>query len=368
MKLLLKTLFIISILHFNSLNGQNTIPINTDNWQINAKSYVLESFKGKDAIYLVGGIMKLKDRTFLNGTIEFDIYLKNATAYPGVYFRLINDIHGEQWYIRPHQSGNPDANQAAPIINGITPWQLCVGEKYSFKYNYKYDDWTHVKIMVKDDKAQVFLDYSEQPNLSWNLFNTSKSGEIVLRGGNRDGMYIANVSVDNSTPNLVNFKPIERKAISGLISKWAISNPFKESILNDKELLNKQLNSAKWLGSIEVEEGTAANISRKVQIKDRAVNTVFAKIEIDSNKEQQKLFHFGYSERAVLILNGQLIYKGSNKFRSRDYRYLGTIGLYDAAYLNLKKGSNTLIMAVAEDFGGWLVTGKFDDSSGLKIK
>ena len=96
-------------------------------------------------------------------------------------------------------------------------------------------------------------------------------------------------------------------------------------------------------------------------------NTVFAKITIQSDRDQIKLFEFGYSDRVVAILNGQAIYKGTNRCRSRDYRYLGTIGLFDAIFLDLKAGDNTLLLAVSEDFGGWLVTGRFADYSGIKI-
>jgi hypothetical protein len=41
--------------------------------------------------------------------------------------------------------------------------------------------------------------------------------------------------------------------------------------------------------------------------------------------------------------------------------------LFDAVYLNLKKGSNELLMAVSEDFGGWLITGKFKDPKGITL-
>ena len=93
-----------------------------------------------------------------------------------------------------------------------------------------------------------------------------------------------------------------------------------------------------------MDENTAANISREVNLYDGAPgNTVFTKITIRSEKDQIKLFEFGYSDRVVAILNGRSIYKGTNKWRSRDYRYLGIIGLFDAIYLDLKKGDNILL-------------------------
>ena len=193
----MKTLFIIFVTLLVSMNmmAQKIIPLDTINWKIQARSYVFENHKGKDAIYLQAGSITLKDQLFLNGTIEFDIFLKETQAFPGVYFRS-KDGNGEQWYIRPHLSGKPDANQAAPTIKGISPWQLYFGPKYSFPYEYKYDDWTHVRIVVNDDKAQVFLDHSEKPNLSWKLFTESREGEVIIRGGNLKAFHIADIKID----------------------------------------------------------------------------------------------------------------------------------------------------------------------------
>lgn len=357
------------LLSFSNIIGQ-TIPLDTAHLDIQARAHVIEKYKGQDAIYLQAGAITLKDVAFLNGTIEYDVFLKEEQAFPGIFFRSQDgDGNAEQFYIRPHQSGNPDANQAGATIKGITPWQLHFGEKYSFPYEYKFDDWTHVRILVDGDKAQVFLDYSEKPNLSWKLFHPAKKGSISLRGGNRSGMHLANIKIDHNQPEFIDFKPIEREAIQGLIRSWEISDKFKENRLDDLNGLKTLIQERKWQGSVYVEEGTAANISRIQMLRDgQSGNTVFAKINIQSETDQIKLFEFGYSDRVVAILNGKPIYSGTNRWRSRDYRYLGTVGLFDAIYLDLKKGENTLLMAVSEDFGGWLITGKIKDMSGVEVK
>ncbi|MEP1097383.1 MAG: hypothetical protein ABJG78_19860 [Cyclobacteriaceae bacterium] len=349
------------------LAAQEIIPLDTNNWRMTG-SFVIENYKGKDAVYMKGGSITLRNNKFKNGTIEFDLFLKETQAFPGIYFR-VSGQNAEQFYVRPHQSGNPDANQAAPLINGISPWQLYFGPRYSFPYEYRYDDWTHVKIVVNEGRAQVFLDYSETPNLSWNLFLEPVEGDIVLRGGGTKAMHIADVRVDKSSFEISDFNPIERKPIEGLVSEWEISDMFEEKNLDDPTKLDPVISARTWGRKIQVEEGTAANISRQQQLfNGQPGNTVFAKITISSNRDQVKLFDFGYSDRVVAILNGEAIYRGNNKWRSRDYRYLGTIGLFDSIYLNLKKGDNTLLMAVSEDFGGWLVTGKFADYKGIKVK
>ncbi|CAL2084960.1 conserved protein of unknown function [Tenacibaculum sp. 190524A02b] len=362
------TTILILLFFSNSIYTQNYIPIDTAHWDIKAKAYVIEKYKGKKAIYIQAGGMTLKNQTFLNGTIEFDIFLKEEQAFPGITFRTTKNFDGEKWYIRPHLSGKPDGNQAVPLTNGVTPWQLYFGEKYSFPYRYKFNDWTHVKLVVNNDKAQVFLDGTEKPNLSWHLFHKAQSGSISFNGGRLSGMHLANIKINTSTTRIAGFKPKERKALKNLIPTWKISDKFEEKLLDSPNTYKKLISSRKWTNSISVEEGTAANISRKAQLfNNKSKNTVFAKIEIYSDKNQTKLFEFGYSDRVTTILNGIPIYRGTNKWRSRDYRYLGTIGLFDAVYLPLKKGKNILLMAVSEDFGGWLITGRFKDNSQIKI-
>ncbi len=349
--------------------SQKTLPMDTNTWVVQARAHVFEKFKGSDAIYLQAGSITLKDTEFLNGTIEFDIQLKEEQAFPGVYFRgNLETGDSEQFYVRPHQSGNPDANQAAPTTNSISPWQLYFGPRYSFPYEYNFDDWTHIKIVVKDDKAQVFMDNSVEPNLSWNLFHEPKPGKVILRGGNTSGFHIANISISHEDPELIDFNPVEREAIENVIQEWEISDVFSEEMLSEPNNLGAAIRERKWNGKIKVEEGTAANIARIRKLEGASRNTVLAKITIHSKVDQVKLFEFGYSDRVVAILNGEPIYWGTNRWRSRDYRYLGTVGLFDGIYLNLKKGKNELLMAVSEDFGGWLITGRFKDQSGLSIR
>lgn len=365
-RLITLTLSLLCISLFGT--AQSTIPLDTVHWNINAKAYVLENYKGKDAIYIQQGIATLKDTTFINGTIEFDVFLTERQSFPGVRFRIADNNNMESFFLRPHLSGKPDANQAAPVINGLTAWQLYFGPQYSFPYEYNFDDWTHVKIVINDRKGQVYLDYAEKPHLSWDLVHTPVEGMIGI-GGSFAPVHYADFKINKHDTGMEEFKVIEREALEDIIQEWEISDKFEENALSDLSKLPSVIKSRVWDKKIQVEENTAANISRQFLLYDGTTkNTVFAKLIIHSDKDQTKLFEFGYSDRAVAILNGKPIYKGTNKWRSRDYRYLGTIGLFDAVYLNLKKGDNTLLFAISEDFGGWLITGRFEDEAGLKIK
>lgn len=359
---------LLSLFLLPALTAQDIIPWDTTHWDIDAKAYVLENYKGKNAIYLQQGDAILKNTDFLNGTIEFDVYLTERQGFAGVSFRAFSPGNNEVFYLRPHLSGKPDANQAAPAINGLTPWQLYFGPSYSFPYDYNFSGWTHVRLVVNGSRAQVFLDYSERPHLSWNLVHPPRAGRVFI-GGSFAPMHYADFKIDKSKTELIDFKVIERKPIDNLIPEWEISDMFEEKLLQDPNQIKPLVDARTWGRTIEVEEGTACNIARQqVLYGGEPGNTVFAKITINSDRDQIKLFEFGYSDRVVAVLNNRAIYRGTNKWRSRDYRYLGTIGLFDAIYLDLKKGENTLLLAVSEDFGGWLVTGRLENEEGIEVK
>jgi hypothetical protein len=76
---------------------------------------------------------------------------------------------------------------------------------------------------------------------------------------------------------------------------------------------------------------------------------------------------FGFSDRAVVDLNGRALYRGDDTYRSRDYRFLGSIGYWDSLYLPLEAGENELVAAVSEHFGGWGVRARFPDAAGLTL-
>ena len=124
----------------------------------------------------------------------------------------------------------------------------------------------------------------------------------------------------------------------------------------DEIRFHPQMTDDRWWDRID--------LARAHAIKDDK-NTVFARVTVIAEKEQIKPLDFGFSDRVKVYFNGQLIYGGNNTYRTRDYRYLGTISFFDQLYLPLKKGENELLMAVSESFGGWGVQARFNDMQGI---
>ena len=76
----------------------------------------------------------------------------------------------------------------------------------------------------------------------------------------------------------------------------------------------------------------------------------------------------GFSDRARVYFDGRLLFRGDDPYRSRDYRFLGSIGWWDALWLPLEAGPNELVVAVTEEFGGWGVQARFAEPHGLAFQ
>jgi hypothetical protein len=132
-------------------------------------------------------------------------------------------------------------------------------------------------------------------------------------------------------------------------------------------VLDRDLLAGRTWTRIAGEASGLVDLARVSGIRDGR-NTVLAGAAIRSTREQTKRLELGFSDRAVVFLNGRALYRGDDTYRSRDYRFLGSIGWFDALYLPLLEGENELIVAVSEDLGGWGVQARFADVAGLELR
>jgi hypothetical protein len=78
---------------------------------------------------------------------------------------------------------------------------------------------------------------------------------------------------------------------------------------------------------------------------------------------------FGYSDEVTVFLNSKPVFTGKSAFRFRDPGFLGIMDVEnDAVYLDLKKGRNEIVLALADYFGGWGFICRVDDTRGVKIE
>ncbi|MGH1365797.1 MAG: hypothetical protein ACRBF0_19715 [Calditrichia bacterium] len=354
-------------LMFGSLNA-DPVTIDAQNWDISGKENGVVQHLGRTAFELKAGRAVHKTMTFENGIIEFDVSFPAARNFVGVMWRMQDGGNFEEFYMRPHQSGKGDANQYTPVFNGNSGWQLYHGEGYAAPTEYVFDKWMPVKIVVAGNRAAVYIKDMQKPAFTTHEFKRkSATGQIGFKSGPFAKAYISNVRVtSNVAPKLSGDMPTIEPAPTHTIMSYQVSTHFPESRLeNVTKLEDKYKNNVEWQ-ELSCEANGTANLSR-VQTHRGDNNTAFVKVTIESAGEQLKKLRFGYSDRVRVYINDALVYSGNNAYRSRDFRYLGTIGLFDAIYLPLQKGKNEVLFAVSETFGGWGILSQLEEVKGIQV-
>ena len=344
--------------------AQTVVSFDSDQWTYtNPGEVVKETYKMQKSVMIKKGKAFIKDVEFANGIIEFDVCMQEGRNFGGVIFRVQDEQNYEVIYMRSHQSGNPDANQYTPVFKGQSGWQLYYGNGHGAPVKYDFDEWMHVKVVVKGNKGEVYFRNEEKPSLLIHeLKRKVQTGYLGLTGSFRYANFSYQV-IEN--PELLGeFETINPPA-KEVIQNWKVSQPFSKSELSE-QLDNAKLKAMEWQET-EVESKGLLNIARYNE-KFKEANTAFVKVTIISDTDQAKKVTFGYSDMARVYCNGKILYSGNRRYRSQDYRYLGTIGYFDSVYLPLKKGENELVISITENFGGWGVQAQFENLDGIEVK
>lgn len=338
-------------------------------WEIKASEGRFEEHLGRQSLRLKGGVAWLKDANFTDGVIEYDIATSGERGFLGVVWRLQDEENYEEFYIRPHQSGNPDANQYTPAFHGLTSWQLYYGEGYGAPVKYNFNQWMHVKVVVSGQQAEVYLNDMGKPVLfAHELKRPRQAGKVGFSAGNFGPGHFSNLRITSlESPALKSAPRKPEAAPAGTVMAWRVSNTFAEKSLAGKYQLTKADKEALTWKSLACESTGLANLAQ-VQGIGKDKETAFVRLTITSDKEQVRKIRFGFSDRVKVYFNDRLLYGGSDNYTSRDYRFLGTLGLFDELYLPLQRGENELWLAVSEDFGGWGVKALLEDMTGLSIR
>lgn len=345
------------------------VPFDSGRWEFHAKESKVMEYLGRPSLYLQNGLAWVKDSQFTDGAIEFDIAFSEERAFMGAMWRMQDPENFEEFYFRPHQSGQPDANQYQPVFHGVTAWQLYYGEGYGAPVKYDFNQWIHVKILVSGKNAEVYIKDMETPALVIKeLKRETKSGKVGLSVGNFAPAYYSNFSfMAMLNPPLKGKPKPPEPAPAGTVTSWMVSGTIDGKSLEKKYQLTQADKAKLSWKKLDSEITGLTNLAR-LQGLSESENTVFARLTIQSDSARVKKVRFGFSDEIKVYFNDQLLYSGSDIYRSRDHRFLGTIGLFDELYLPLKKGDNELWMAVTENFGGWGIKAQFDDMQGIKIK
>ena len=148
-----------------------------------------------------------------------------------------------------------------------------------------------------------------------------------------------------------------------IISEWNItqSKPYKEGALNFKDF------SKETYTTVTTEKSGLLPFSKHIQksssgnFGQNKQDYVVAMTTVNANKDETRLFSFDYSDKIIVYLNGQVVFKGNNAFRAKGVQYMGHLSIStNTLYLPLKKGKNTLHCVVIDQANGWGLMGKLE--------
>ncbi len=346
-----------------ALSRADTVPFDSERWKIDAREHRVTEHLGRPSLYLKGGVAWIADQDVKDGVIEFDVAFTGERGFMGGLWRMQDRGNYEDFYVRPHQSGKPDANQYTPVFHGLSGWQLYHGDGHGAAVSYPTNAWIHVKIVFSGSRGEVFID-SEKPVLAIHeMKHEVRAGKVGLSASNFAPAHFSRFSYRAiERPVLSSPLPPAAVAPAGTVRSWSVSGAFAEATLDGKTRLGEGDKAGLTWKTLPAERTGITNLARVTTLSP-ATNTVFARVVVDAEREEVRKVRFGYSDRVKVFLNDRLIYGGNNGYQSRDFRYLGTIGLFDELYLPLRQGSNELWFAVSESFGGWGILAVLDDGA-----
>jgi hypothetical protein len=322
----------------------------TDDETIGDGTIVFEKHFGRRAMRLRGGAL-MKGVKVEDGVIQFDVAFEKTRGFAGVIFRRPDARDGEDFYLRSHQSGNPDANQYTPIFNGSPAWQIYYGPQYATPVEYRYDDWMQVRVIVRGDEAEIHLDGEPILHID-DLLRDRVEGGVSL-WTNVAPAWFSNVTVSHEAPEF-ELEPAAPPVMPpGTITVWEVSEEFDwKRVAGTDRLDPAWVDGLNWK-KLGVERNGIANLARLADRRDG--NTVLARVTVPADHARE--FRFGFSDEVRAYVDGRLVFHGDDSYGSRDYRHLGTVGLYDTLFTDPGDEPVTFTFAVREDFGGWAVAG-----------
>lgn len=307
------------------------------------------------------GIAAANEIAFDTGVIEFDLFANEGRDFIELNFRVQENGDGELFYIRPHQNGNPDSTQYTPVVNGSPAWQIFTGEGFTSQVRFALGRWMHFRFDIYSDSALVSIDGAEALAIP-DLKNDFGAGALQIAAN--AGAYFANFDVQ-PIPDYADPRPAVPAAVppAGTVMEWRVS-----PVMTETEATRRAA-SGDWSGvawhAVPVEANGIANLSRAgPDGGDR--HSYIARFAATSPYAQDAAMDFGFSDQVQLYLGNRLFYAGADAQASRDYRFLGIVGLWDRLYLPLSAGRNEIVFVITDGSnGGTAAAARFAPDAGL---
>ena len=345
-----------------------SLPPDSPRWELEGNAKATE-YLGRKCLLLDGGAATVKDFDMRDGVVDVDVAASSARGFAGFQFRIAADgQNAEEIYLRPHESGYPDAIQYTPILSTGRNWQIYNGPGFTAAVDIPRDSWFHVRLAVTGAQAKLFVKDMEKPALVMDdLKSGIEKGQLALMEL-MGATYFANFEV-RTTPDAKWERHLPPMA-PGTLTKWSLSPAYDALARNlERPLSGDEARAIAWQ-DVEAEppgfvvlyryrDAPHPRVSFQSDFSTRlqpqpGMKVLYARTVIESDRDQVKKLEIGYSDDVSVFLNGAILWRGRSAQAFRDPRFLGIVNPEnDAVYLPLRKGRNELVLAVSELGGGW---------------
>jgi len=345
------------------------VEMNESQWEFDGEQAELVTHRGTPAIrgLVGGGRMHLQDVEFSNGTIEFDVEA-NDPSFVGIFFRQSEDRReSEYFYLRTFWPVSPllrTATQYSTVIDGVTMWDMT--DEYQAPAHLKQEGWNRVKLVVSGRQMVVYVNDMEKPTMHVPIMEGStRSGSISLVGM----ATFANLVIKpGATEGLDPTPGYDFTANdSRYLRDWLVSEPMSFPV---EQALTVEIipDSTTTWKPLKAEHRALVNLTRAFgQTPQGERRLVWLKTTITSETVQQRRMSLGFSDEVWILIRGQFLMMDKNYYGSpgmKEPRGRATIE-NTSVMLPLQEGENEIMIGVANNFFGWGIFARLDDTAGL---
>ena len=318
---------------------------------------------------LNSGNAVLKDLTFGDGTIEFDVNTIGRGA-PGIAFHQQDESNFELLYLRPDPAcpAFRACVQYAPQTHGVLLWDLF--PQYQARAPLRENGWNHIKMVVSGRRMNVFVNDAASPTLEvGRLEGDAMKGGLRLQGpGTFANLVIHPDAVDGLSPEPAR-DPLDGDR--GLVMNWRMSK-FSTLTKGKEPMYSEMPGASQEWKTITTERSGLVNLSREYGLPVSEPNRAIAwlKTTMTSDTKQAKKADIGWTRELWVFVNGKLAYADKNLYDQEGARKSpdGRCSLENGAFtLPLEAGDNEVAVAIANNFYGWGLMLRLADPEGVHV-
>lgn len=342
-----------------------SVPLNKSAWQTDqASEAVFEQKAGRPSVRL-NGSLGIPNSDMEEGRIRVAVYGAPDRSFAGLFFHR-KGRHEEHIYLRQHKSTQVDAVQYTPVFHGESNWQLY--PQYQASTTFIPNAWNVMELAFTKNRAQLTLNGRLVLSVD-HLRGAAGRGQIGL--WSLFPSWYLDIAYSTDPVRFEEGPTPEPKTPVGTLSSWRVSDARPAGELN--EMLQNP--AALSYQVVQTDASGLLPISRYVKKTQRGAfeqneeDVVLTEVTINADQAMKKRIFFDYSDRCVVLLNGQELFRGNNAFRAKGVQYMGHLAMdTNSVLLQLDPGPNVLQFAVLERANGWGLMARLESLEGVSVE